>query len=97
MDSRLIAHKQDMMKKEADADVPFPSSRYFQVHFEYLYELIDDLKQQLEKTNRQIAALKRHVDDHTDGQEVDAICLNTDSGVSLQRLPRRLRSSKIRR
>lgn len=97
MNSRLIDQRQDMMKNEAEVDIPFPSSRYFQIHFEHLYELIDDLRQQLEKTNRQMAALRRQVGDPTDEHETDGLRLNTDTGMSLQRLPRRLRATKMSR
>jgi hypothetical protein len=37
---------------------PFPSARYFQIHFQYLQEIIGDLRVQVEKANRQIAELQ---------------------------------------
>lgn len=42
----------------ADGNLPmdYPSTRYFQIHFQYLYELIEALKEQLLEANRQIAA-----------------------------------------
>jgi hypothetical protein len=39
-------------------DPPFPSARYFQIHFQYLQEIIGDLRVQVEKANRQIAELQ---------------------------------------
>jgi hypothetical protein len=39
----------------------YPSARYFQIHFEHLYELLADLKKQLDETNAQIAVLKREL------------------------------------
>lgn len=38
-------------------DQPFPSARYFQIHFQYLQEIIGDLRVQMENANRQIAEL----------------------------------------
>jgi len=77
MNSRQIGQKQDKTENEAGADRHFPSSRYFQIHFEHLYELIDDLKRQLEKTNQQVAALQQPADRHIDIQEADTTPLNT--------------------
>jgi hypothetical protein len=45
---------------------PFPSARYFQIHFEYLQELLADLRQQLRDANAQIALLSRRLDGPTD-------------------------------
>jgi len=33
----------------------YPSTRYFQVHFQHLYEVIEALKEQIAESNRQIA------------------------------------------
>lgn len=38
-----------------------PSARYFQVHFEYLHEMLGELKNKLDDANRQIAVLQRQV------------------------------------
>lgn len=49
-------------KKQAAQEVPlppdsdYPSTRYFQVHFQYLYETLESLKEQVQEANRQIAA-----------------------------------------
>jgi len=40
------------------ASPPFPSARYFQVHFEHLYELIQDLSDKLEATRDELALLR---------------------------------------
>jgi len=37
---------------------PFPSARYFQVHFEQLYQLIHELGEKLDATNRELALLR---------------------------------------
>jgi len=34
----------------------YPSTRYFQIHFQHLYEVIETLQQQVYEANRQIAA-----------------------------------------
>jgi regulator of replication initiation timing len=41
------------------AETPeFPSARYFQIHFEQLYQLIQDLRERLDATTRELAALR---------------------------------------
>jgi hypothetical protein len=40
----------------------FPSPRYFQVHFDYLHELLSDMKKQLDNANEQITTLQRRLD-----------------------------------
>jgi len=42
----------------APPEQPFPSARYFQIHFQYLQEIIGDLRLQMEKANQQIAELQ---------------------------------------
>lgn len=37
------------------ASADYPSTRYFQVHFQHLYEVIEALKEQITEANRQIA------------------------------------------
>lgn len=51
------------LKKNAvdNLDACFPSARYFQVHFEYLYETINELKQQVYEANQQIAILQQQL------------------------------------
>lgn len=39
----------------------FPSARYFQIHFQYLQEIIADLHLQMENANQQIAELQRQL------------------------------------
>lgn len=43
------------------AEPAFPSVRYFQIHFEYLHDTIDDLKKQVNKANQQIAELQQQL------------------------------------
>jgi hypothetical protein len=45
-------------KNSPPLDPPFPSARYFQIHFQYLQEIIGDLRAQMENANRQIAELQ---------------------------------------
>ncbi|PPC91241.1 MAG: hypothetical protein CTY34_04735 [Methylobacter sp.] len=44
----------------------FPNARYFQIHFQYLHEIIGDLKVQVDKANQQIAELQLQIQDHAD-------------------------------
>lgn len=46
-------------------EASFPSSRYFQVHFEYLHETINDLKQQIGTANQKIADLQQQLQART--------------------------------
>lgn len=39
----------------------FPTVRYFQIHFEHLHELIDDLRAQVQQANQQIAELQQQL------------------------------------
>ena len=47
-------------KMEAPKDfkekLNYPSTRYFQIHFQYLHELIESLKEHISESNRKIAA-----------------------------------------
>jgi len=49
----------DIAAHALEPDPHFPNSRYFQIHFEHLYGLIDELKHQLITANQQIAQLQR--------------------------------------
>lgn len=60
MKARRSRTKLDKMSPEA-LDASFPSARYFQVHFEYLHETINDLKQQVDQANQQIAELQQQL------------------------------------
>lgn len=40
----------------------FPSPRYFQVHFEYLHEIIGGLQQQVAEANRRMLLLQQRLD-----------------------------------
>lgn len=40
----------------------FPSSRYFQIHFEYLHEIIGGLQQHIAETNQRMAVLQQRLD-----------------------------------
>lgn len=44
-------------KDLAPPEQHFPSARYFQIHFQYLQEIIGDLRLQMEKANQQITEL----------------------------------------
>lgn len=44
-------------KADSPEGPPFPSARYFQIRFEYLHEVLTEMKQQLEEANLQIRAL----------------------------------------
>lgn len=50
-------------KPEAAEDfvmhIDYPSSRYFQIHFQHLYEALNALQQQMHEANRQIAEQNR--------------------------------------
>lgn len=39
----------------------FPNARYFQIHFQYLHEIIGDLKVQVDKANQQITELQLQI------------------------------------
>jgi len=60
MKTRRSRSKADSMSQEA-LDASFPSARYFQVHFEYLHETINDLKQQVNQANQQITELRQQL------------------------------------
>ncbi|MBD9354297.1 hypothetical protein [Methylomonas albis] len=64
MKTRRSRSKLDKMSPEA-LDASFPSARYFQVHFEYLHETINDLKQQISHANQQIAGLQQQLQAHS--------------------------------
>jgi hypothetical protein len=60
-----------------DAPADYPSTRYFQIHFQHLYELVESLKNQVAESNRQIAAqheILRNLLQKTDAQPCPA-CL----------------------
>ena len=54
-----LKHPAQVAAKSLETDPHFPNSRYFQVHFEHLYELINELKAQLIAANHQIAQLQK--------------------------------------
>ncbi|MFA5985451.1 MAG: hypothetical protein WC782_15645 [Methylococcaceae bacterium] len=51
--------------QKTQAGPDFPSARYFQVHFQYLHEIIGDLKTQVDKANQQIADLQLQIKNQT--------------------------------
>ncbi|MDD1621780.1 MAG: hypothetical protein LUQ11_09885 [Methylococcaceae bacterium] len=51
LDSQLVSSKEP----------GFPTVRYFQIHFEHLHELIDDLRMQIQQANQQIAELQQQL------------------------------------
>jgi hypothetical protein len=57
----MKTNKNTAEKNSPPLDPPFPSARYFQIHFQYLQEIIGDLRVQVEKANRQIAELQVHL------------------------------------
>lgn len=42
---------------------PFPSARYFQIHFEYIEELLGEARRCLEALRQQVADFQRNADD----------------------------------
>lgn len=42
-------------------DNNFPSAKYFQIHFQYLHEIIGDLSDRIDLANRQIAELQEQI------------------------------------
>lgn len=47
-------------QEAADGGEPaYPSSRYFQIHFQHLHQLIEGLKEQVQETNRQLAEIRQ--------------------------------------
>ncbi len=43
---------------ETEVAPTFPSARYFQIHFEHLYRLIDELSEKLDAAIRDLASLR---------------------------------------
>lgn len=41
----------------------FPSARYFQIHFEYLEDLLGEARQSLESLRQQVAEFRQNTDD----------------------------------
>ncbi|WP_077730509.1 hypothetical protein [Methylocaldum sp. 14B] len=64
---------------QADAPVPpaFPSARYFQIHFEQLYQLIHELREKLDATARELAQLRALT-----GADVERSQTDSDTPVS---------------
>ncbi|BBL71138.1 hypothetical protein [Methylogaea oryzae] len=58
--------------KKSPAAPAFPSSRYFQIHFEYLHEIIGGLQLHLAETNQRMAVLQQRLDALADHGERDA-------------------------
>ena len=52
--------------KTTQKSAAFPSASYFQQHFEYLYELINNLKNQLDLANEKINQLQHQLNKHGD-------------------------------
>jgi hypothetical protein len=52
---------QDSKSSEPVDNQHFPSARYFQVHFDYLHEIIGDLKTRIDITNQQIMAMQEQL------------------------------------
>ncbi|MFI3138112.1 MAG: hypothetical protein QX197_15150 [Methylococcaceae bacterium] len=50
----------DIKRKYAQQNA-FPSARYFQIHFDYLHELLGDMKNQLEVSNQKISVLQQQL------------------------------------
>ncbi|HYE37047.1 hypothetical protein [Methylocaldum sp.] len=56
---RLRRQGDDPAMPSETQDVPaFPSARYFQIHFEQLNQLIHELGEKLDATNRELALLR---------------------------------------
>jgi len=63
-------------KALAAAEAEFPSQRYFQIHFQHLQQMIEELRQLQQETAHQLAELRRAV------QEAQA------PGYAVQPIPR---------
>lgn len=57
----ITAPQAALVKKTSSAPA-FPSNRYFQIHFEYLHEIIGDLHQHIAETNQRMAQLQQRLD-----------------------------------
>lgn len=62
-------------KKTSDssAGTPFPSARYFQIRFEYVHEVLAEMKLQLDRTNAQLLALHARLDTLAGKSDVDTL------------------------
>jgi cell division protein FtsB len=58
MKMNQITKALDGNSSELRSNQHFPSARYFQVHFEYLHEIIRDLKAQIDTANQQIMVMQ---------------------------------------
>ncbi len=51
-------HEKSKPTEQSDCALEYPSPRYFQVHFQYLYEMVESLIQEVREANQQIVAQK---------------------------------------
>ncbi|MDT4330645.1 hypothetical protein ACQE3E_00340 [Methylomonas sp. MED-D] len=78
-------------RSKADGDAlavtsdSFPSARYFQIHFEYLHEMIGDLRQQIGQANQQIAELQRQLRSDVDLDEMGSVGYQGESQARIGR------------
>ena len=49
-------HGKQENAEDCIAPMDYPSTRYFQIHFQFLHEQIENLKEQLQEANSHIAA-----------------------------------------
>jgi hypothetical protein len=61
MKTKPLDKCQDNNLQPLKSNATFPSSRYFQVHFEYLQEMMGDIKNQLNTSNQNIALLQQQL------------------------------------
>jgi hypothetical protein len=86
-------HENKERADDSDAPINYPTPRYFQIHFQYLYELIESLTQQIQEANRQIAAqneLMQNVLQASDTRhcvackQVDTPCMIAEASLTRQ-------------
>ena len=64
MSLQILQTKKDTEQGTEDSpgSTPFPSARYLQIRFEYVHEVLDELRHQLDQTNAQLIALRTRLD-----------------------------------
>lgn len=84
-----LKHPAQVATKSLESDPHFPNSRYFQVHFEHLYELINELKAQLVAANHQIAQLQRQQAEESQPPQKESSPINGIPHTMLNTAPAR--------
>lgn len=73
MSLRTRQTQETVEKNAADRTVgpTFPSARYFQIRFEYIHEVLTELKRQLDEANAQMVALHARLDSLAEKSDAD--------------------------